>query len=158
MKKILILLLFPMLSYTQTKLSITGNTGILSTKKEIHFLMNASINYKINNKFNIGIDTYVSPYKVDNTNFHNNLFYAYIEYSNPKFHLFHKKLNISFLGGSGIINYKFENINETKYSTLLASKINYIISNKTIIGLKQGFLINTKDNSAFVGLFTNYSF
>jgi hypothetical protein len=147
-----------MLSYTQTKLSITGNTGILSTKNEIHFLMNASINYEINDKLDIGFDTYVSPYNVDNTKFHNNQFYAYIEYSNPKLHIFNKKLNISLLGGAGLINYKFDKINETKYSTLLASKINYRISNKTTIGLKQGFLINPIDNSAFVGLFINYSF
>jgi len=40
----------------------------------------------------------------------------------------------------------------------LASKINYNISKKTTIGLKQGFLLNDINNGAFVGFFINYSF
>ena len=68
------------------------------------------------------------------------------------------KLYISLIGGPGIINIGNKDNGATEYSTILASKINYNISKKTTIGLKQGFLLNDINKAAFVGFFINYSF
>jgi hypothetical protein len=63
MKKILLtLMVLPICSFSQSKLNITGNTGVLSVDKEIHLLLNASINYDITSNFRVGLDTYVSPF------------------------------------------------------------------------------------------------
>lgn len=159
MKKILLtLMVLPICSFSQSKLNITGNTGVLSVDKEIHLLLNASINYDITSNFRVGLDTYVSPFEVNNVKNHNNQFYAVVEYRNPKLSLLNNKLYISLIGGPGIINIGNKDNGKTEYSTILASKINYNISKKTTIGLKQGFLLNDINNAAFVGFFINYSF
>lgn len=159
MKKILLtLMVLPICSFSQSKLNITGNTGVLSVDKEIHLLLNASINYDITSNFRVGIDTYVSPFEVNNVKNHNNQFYAVVEYRIPKLNLLNNKLYISLIGGPGIINIGNKDNGKTEYSTILASKINYNISKKTTIGLKQGFLLNDINNAAFVGFFINYSF
>jgi hypothetical protein len=159
MKKILLtLLILPTCSFSQSKLNITGNTGVLSVDKEIHLLLNASINYDITSNFRVGLDTYVSPFEVNNVKNHNNQFYAVVEYRIPKLNLLNNKLYISLIGGPGIINIGNKDNGKTEYSTILASKINYNISKKTTIGLKQGFLLNDINNAAFVGFFINYSF
>lgn len=159
MKKILLtLMVLPICSFSQSKLNITGNTGVLSVDKEIHLLLNATINYDITSNFRVGIDTYVSPFEVNNVKNHNNQFYAVVEYRIPKLNLLNNKLYISLIGGPGIINIGNKDNGKTEYSTILASKINYNISKKTTIGLKQGFLLNDINNAAFVGFFINYSF
>ena len=159
MKKILLtLMVLPICSFSQSKLNITGNTGVLSADKEIHLLLNATINYDITSNFRVGIDTYVSPFEVNSVKNHNNQFYAVVEYRIPKLNLLNNKLYISLIGGPGIINIGNKDNGKTEYSTILASKINYNISKKTTIGLKQGFLLNDINNAAFVGFFINYSF
>ena len=159
MKKFLLtLMVLPICSFSQSKLNITGNTGVLSVDKEIHLLLNASINYDFTSNFRVGLDTYVSPFEVNNVKNHNNQFYAVVEYRIPKLNLLNNKLYISLIGGPGIINIGSKDNGKTEYSTILASKINYNISKKTTIGLKQGFLLNDINNAAFVGFFINYSF
>ena len=155
---LLTLMVLPICSFSQSKLNITGNTGVLSVDKEIHLLLNASINYDITSNFRVGLDTYVSPFEVNNVKNHNNQFYAVVEYRIPKLNCLNNKLYISLIGGPGIINIGNKDNSKTEYSTILASKINYNISKKTTIGLKQGFLLNDINNAAFVGFFINYSF
>ena len=159
MKKFLLtLMVLPICAFSQSKFNINGNTGVLSVDKEIHLLLNASINYDFTSNFRVGLDTYVSPFEVNNVKNHNNQFYAVVEYRIPKLNLLNNKLYISLIGGPGIINIGNKDNSKTEYSTILASKINYNISKKTTIGLKQGFLLNDINNAAFVGFFINYSF
>jgi hypothetical protein len=155
---LLTLMVLPICAFSQSKFNVTGNTGVLSLDKEIHLLLNASINYDITSNFRVGLDTYVSPFEVNNVKNHNNQFYAVVEYRIPKLNFLNNKLYISLIGGPGIINIGNKDNSKTEYSTILASKINYNISKKTTIGLKQGFLLNDINNAAFVGFFINYSF
>jgi hypothetical protein len=158
MKKTILLILFAIISVNaQNKFGITGNLGFQSSKNETNFLLNSSLDYQVNKKIAVGIDTYVFKNNFNSVKTTNNQFYIYGEF-NPKLYLIKDKLNINLIGGLGLANYKNDFLNENKFSSLIATKINYKLTERTSIGLKQGFLLNNLSNNTFVAFYVSIKF
>ncbi|OYQ49689.1 hypothetical protein [Flavobacterium aurantiibacter] len=154
----LLFLLGTLAANAQSKFGFSGAIGGLDDNSHLKTMLNATLEHDLKPNLTLGADMYTSRFSKNGETLNNNQVFLTVEYRPSALQSGNKKFYLSLLAGPGLVFQKIANQSSTEYSTLLASKIGWRITNSTTIGLKQGFLLNSINNAAFVSVFVSIRF
>lgn len=144
--------------HAQSNFGFSGAIGGLDNNSQLKTMLNATLEYDLKSNLTLGADMYTSSFSRNGATVNNNQAFLTVEYRPSGLQTQNKRFYLSVLAGPGLVFQKVANQSNVDYSTLLASKIGWRVTSSTTIGLKQGFLLNSIDNAAFVSVFISIRF